>query len=83
MRHAGPEDLAKIEPLLARVRQLGGLVERKPGTFYRKRDAFLHFHTDGEAFEADVKVGDEWQRVPATTPTEQADLLGIIAAALD
>ena len=83
MRHARPEDLTQIEPLLARVRQLGGMIERKPGTFYRKRDAILHFHTDGEAFAADVKVGGEWQRFPATTPTEQADLLGILAAALD
>lgn len=82
MRHARPDDLVAIAPLLDRVRQLGGMIERKPGTFYRKRDAFLHFHTDGERFEADVRIVGEWQRHPATTPPEQADLLGILTAAL-
>lgn len=34
MNHASPDTLAQLAPLLARVRALGRLTERKRGTFY-------------------------------------------------
>jgi hypothetical protein len=46
MKHAGPDTLAILAPLLARIRALPGLVERTPGCFYRGSTAFLHFHVD-------------------------------------
>jgi hypothetical protein len=36
MKHAGPDALDSIEPLLAAARALPALAERKRGIFYRK-----------------------------------------------
>jgi len=46
MNHAGSTTLANLEPLLERLRRLGGLSERKRGMFYIRSSAFLHFHED-------------------------------------
>src|SRR6185369_5558259 len=47
MRHARPEDLDRVDPLIARVREAGSaLTEKKRGVFYLKSRAFLHFHED-------------------------------------
>lgn len=46
MRHATAETIKELEPLLDRLRSLPGLVEKKPGIFYRRSKAFLHFHED-------------------------------------
>lgn len=65
MRHAQPADLAAITPLLERLRALPGLMERKPGTFYRGGKAFLHFHEHEGALLADLKEGKDWVRLGA------------------
>lgn len=36
MRHARPDDLLPIAPLLDELRRIPGLVERTPGSLYRK-----------------------------------------------
>jgi len=83
MKHAGPDTLATLEPLLRKVRQHSSLVERTPGSFYRKSKAFLHFHEDPSGTFADVKLdGAQFTRVRATTPEEQARLLEFIAKCL-
>jgi len=46
MRHAGPNSLAGFADVLAAIRRRPELTERKPGIFYRKAIAFLHFHED-------------------------------------
>ena len=54
------------------MRGIDGLNEQKRGTFYRKRDAFLHFHEHGDDIYADVQLdGDQFERVRVTTKTEQ------------
>jgi hypothetical protein len=70
MKHAGPEALDALEPILARVRALPGLVEKKRGTFYRKSRAFLHFHEDPKGLFADIRVGDsaDFDRFDVTSP---------------
>lgn len=69
MKHATPATLKQLEPLLARIRGLGGLVERKPATFYRRSSAFLHFHEDHAGLFADAKFnGVEFERMPVSTP---------------
>jgi hypothetical protein len=75
MRHAGDESLNRIEPLLARLRAIPGLRERKRGIFYRGSSAFLHFHEDPAGLYADLKVGDQWQRMKADTPEERVAIL--------
>ena len=75
MRHARPDDLGPLADLLASLRELDGLVERSPGTFYRRSKAFLHFHVDPAGLFADLKVGDEFERYRVTTKAEQRQLL--------
>jgi hypothetical protein len=62
-----------LASLLAEVRALPGLVERKPGIFYRRSQAFLHFHEDAEGLFADVKLsGPKFTRFRVSTAEEQA-----------
>jgi hypothetical protein len=75
VRHARPEDLAPLAELLTSLRALDGLTERSPGIFYRKSDAFLHFHADDAGMFADLKEDGEFVRYRATTKREQAALL--------
>ena len=56
MRHAGPDSLAALEPLLRKVRQHSTLVERTPGSFYRRSKAYLRFHEDPSGTFADVEL---------------------------
>jgi len=80
VKHAGRETLAALEPLLRQLRKDPGLVERTPGSFYRRSRAFLHFHEDASGTYADVKLdGDKFTRVRATTRQEQSRLLALIA----
>ena len=73
MRHARDEDLDRIEGLLARVRTLPGLVEKKRGVFYRKSRSFLHFHEDPKGMFADISDPDE--RIDVTDAAGQAALM--------
>jgi hypothetical protein len=83
MKHAGPNTLAALESLLRHVRQHASLVERTPGSFYRKAKAYLHFHEDPTGIYADVKLNvTGFTRVRATTSQEQAHLLSLIAESL-
>jgi hypothetical protein len=46
VRHANQEDLDHVEALLAELRKLPELRERRRGYFSRGSRAFLHFHED-------------------------------------
>lgn len=59
MKHAGEIALDQLEPLLARVRALPGLIEKTRGVFYRKSRAFLHFHEDPKGLFGDVRAADD------------------------
>lgn len=76
MRHARPETLDELEPVLEEIRALPGLTERKRGIFYRKAQAFLHFHEDPEGLFADVKLGGEgYTRLRVSTAAERKAFL--------
>jgi hypothetical protein len=77
MKHAGGGALAEIEPLLAQLRTVDGLVERRPGIFYRRSRAFLHFHEDPSGMYADVRLAadEDFVRMRVQTGAEQARLL--------
>lgn len=75
MKHAGAAALATIEPLLTELRKLDGLREPKPGTFYRKSSAFLHFHEDPAGMFADLRDPDGWIRLPVNTTAERQKLV--------
>jgi hypothetical protein len=83
MRHADSNTLATLESLLRKIREHASLIERTPGSFYRKSKAYLHFHEDPSGTYADVKLNlIDFTRVRATTPKEQAHLLSLIVESL-
>ena len=75
MKHAGPRTLARISPLLVELRARPALSEKRPGVFYLKSRAFLHFHDDPVGIFADVRLADEFVRLPVTSGSQQSDLL--------
>jgi hypothetical protein len=82
MKHAGPGALDQLEPVLAKLRTLDGLRERKRGAFYRGSSAFLHFHEDPAGFFADLKVAGDFVRFPVNSGAEVEKLLARAARAL-
>ena len=67
MRHARDQDLDQLEDLLAQLRELPGLIEKKRGVFYRNSKSFLHFHEDPQGLFADLSGGPN-------TPDERIDV---------
>ena len=82
MRHATQEDLDRLEALLAELRGLPQLRERKRGYFSRGSRAFLHFHEDAGDLYVDVRLGSEFQRMKVTSGSEQAEFLSQVREAL-
>jgi hypothetical protein len=84
MKHAGPEALETLEPLLEKLRiilrTIPDAVERKRGIFYRGATAFLHFHEDPVGMFADLRNGADFERYPVNTKAEIAHLLGAVKA---
>ena len=79
MKHAGPQALDRLEPLIARLRDLPGLIEKSRGAFYRKSRAFLHFHEDPKGLFADIRLkGEDFERIDVTGP-DGADRLVAMA----
>jgi hypothetical protein len=79
MRHAGTEALDAIAGLLASLRSVPLLNEKRPGVFYLRSKAFVHFHEDGRDVYADVRKTGEasFSRLKVTTRTGQRQLLRI------
>jgi hypothetical protein len=50
--------------------------------FYLKARAFLHFHDDPSGIFADVRLVDDFVRLPVTSSSEQSDLLDRIDGCL-
>jgi hypothetical protein len=74
VKHAGGESLDILEPLLAEIRLLPELKEKKRGSFYRKGRAWLHFHEDPKGLFADLRGTDDWLRLRVSEPAEQQAL---------
>jgi hypothetical protein len=79
VKHAGEAALDIIEPLLTELRRLEGVRERKPGVFYKKSSAFIHFHEDPAGIFADVRKEREWLRFPVNTPSERRQLVRLVS----
>jgi hypothetical protein len=84
MKHAGPDALDQLEPILAEIRKLNGLKEKKRGTFYCGSSAFLHFHEDPAGFFADLKIdGEDFERFPVNSKAQIQTMLRRAAASLN
>jgi hypothetical protein len=78
MKHAGTGALDALNDLLMNLRARTDLVERRPGIFYVRGRAFLHFHQDRTGLFADLRDGREWRRLPVNDPGERANLLSAV-----
>ena len=76
MRHARDADLDRLEDLLAQIRTLPGLKEKKRGVFYRKSRGFLHFHEDPKGMFADISDPDD--RIDVTDSAGKAALMAAV-----
>ena len=83
MKHAGPDALDQLEPILEEIRRLDGLKEKKRGSFYCRSSGFLHFHEDPAGFFADLKIDDDYVRFPINSKTQTQTFLRRAAAALN
>jgi len=83
LKHAGPDALDRLEPILDEIRRLGGLKEKSRGAFYCGAIAFLHFHEDPTGFFADLKTGGEFVRFPINSTPETQTFLRRTRAALN
>jgi hypothetical protein len=81
MKHAGPGALERLADVLALLRRRSDLAEKRPGVFYRRGRAFLHFHEDPQGLFADIRLGDLWQRLPVNDADERARLIAAIEVA--
>lgn len=82
MRHATQDDLDQLEDLLAELRAVPELRERKRGYFSLRSKAFLHFHEDSGHFYADVKLDGAFQRMRVTSRPEQLAFLRQVRGAI-
>jgi hypothetical protein len=82
MKHAGSVALAALDDLIAAIRARDGLNEPRPGIFYRKGRAWLHFHEDKAGLFADLRKGADWERFRVSGPEERANFLAIIDRSL-
>lgn len=82
MRHATQDDLDRLEGLLAELRALPELRERKRGYFSLKSQAFLHFHEDAGDFYADVKLTGSFERRRVSSDAEQLAFVRAVRDAL-
>ena len=78
MKHAGAEALGVLSELLQKLRNRTSLVERKPGVFYVKGRAFLHFHEDRAGLFADLRNGSDWLRLAVNNHDDRARLLAAV-----
>ena len=74
MKHAGSDALDQLEPILEEIRRIDGVREKKRGSFSCRSVGFLHFHEDPAGFFADLKVGDDYVRLPINTKSQTQNL---------
>ena len=77
MARAGADALRTLLPLLRQLREIKGLKETQPGTFYARRDAFIQFHDEGGVLHADLKKpgGSGFDRFALARPADQRKLV--------
>jgi hypothetical protein len=75
MKHAGAAALRPFARQVDLLRRRAGLMEKKPGIFYRRGRAFLHFHEDPAGLFADLRSVEGWQRFPVNRACDWAALM--------
>ncbi len=77
MAHADESALLRLLPVLRQLREIKTLREMKPGIFYLKGSAFVHFHDEAGTLVADLKKasGAGFDRYAVDTPSAQRKLV--------
>ena len=77
MAHANESALQALLPLLRQLRDIKGLREVKPGIFYCRGAAFVHFHDEAGTLVADLKRagGSGFDRYAVDTAPGQRKLV--------
>jgi len=77
MPRADTDALSRLAPVLRQLRDIKGVREERPGIFYARREAFVHFHEDANGLYADLKKsgGSGFDRYPLATPAQQRKLV--------
>lgn len=75
MKRISPEGLDTLHSLLVSLRSIPQIVERKPGVFYCRSKAFLHFHEEKGELYADISTADGWVRYPVNNFSDITKLL--------
>lgn len=83
LRHADSAALDRLLPMLAELRAQPELKEVRPGVFYRRSKAFMHFHDDPSGLHADVRLHADFERYRVETETERRNLLKAIRRVLE
>jgi len=78
MKHADDTTLDAIAHMLLHLRRLDGIREKKRGVFYRKSQAFLHFHDDPRGIFADLRGDTGWLRYRVSTRAERRRFLQLM-----
>jgi hypothetical protein len=84
VRHADEATFEQLQDLLASLRKLPGVVERRPGAFSFRSRALLHFHDDPTGPYADLKVSPEegFRRFRVRTKADQTAFVRQVRAAI-
>jgi hypothetical protein len=84
VKHASQSTLDGLSELLDRLRSIEGLVEKRPGVFYRRSKAFLHFHEDPAGIFADLRLSsdDPFIRLRVTSEAERSEIIAKIERSL-
>jgi hypothetical protein len=84
VKHASQSTLDGLSELLDRLRSIEGLVEKRPGVFYRRSKAFLHFHEDPAGIFADLRLrsDDPFIRLRVTSEAERSEIIAKIERSL-
>jgi hypothetical protein len=82
LRHATQAALDQLEALLAEIRKLEALTERKRGIFYLRSRALLHFHEDPAGFFADLRADTGFERLRVSSAAERRAFLRRLRAKL-
>jgi hypothetical protein len=82
VKHAGETALDRLEPRLTSLRAMPELREKSRGTFYRGSRAFVHFHEDVTGLFADVRFGEEFERIDVTGAAKQRQLVRRVREAI-
>jgi hypothetical protein len=81
MGYCPPERLDDLADVLAAVRTWAGVVEKKPGVFYVRREPFLHFHwLAGGRRRGDVKGRRDWTELDLPRPVTAAARRALVRA---